>query len=43
MSARIWITADTHFTHAEAISLFARQVAAGDVAGMDDLDRKSVV
>ncbi|MBM4009219.1 MAG: hypothetical protein FJ285_06465 [Planctomycetes bacterium] len=37
MSARIWITADTHFTHTEAIGLFARPVAAGDVKGMDDL------
>jgi len=37
MSARIWITADTHFTHTEAIGLFARPVAAGDVTGMDDL------
>lgn len=35
MSRTIWVTADTHFTHAEAIGYFARPVAAGDCAAMD--------
>ncbi len=37
MAKRIWITADTHFGHEEAIGLFARPIAAGDVQGMDAL------
>ncbi len=37
MSKRVWVTADTHFGHEEAIGLFARPVAAGDVEAMDAL------
>lgn len=37
MARRIWVTADTHFGHAEAIGLFARPVALGDVEAMDEL------
>lgn len=37
MARRIWITADTHFGHEEAIGLFARPVALHDVAAMDEL------
>ena len=36
MAKRIWVTADTHFGHAEAIGLFARPIAAGDVTAMDE-------
>ncbi len=35
MAKRIWVTADTHFGHHNAISLFARPIAAGDVDAMD--------
>ena len=35
MAAQIWVTADTHFGHEEAIRLFARPVR--DVQEMDDL------
>ncbi|MSR44543.1 MAG: hypothetical protein EXS15_04170 [Phycisphaerales bacterium] len=37
MAKRIWVTADTHFGHSEAIGLFARPVADGDVHSMDEL------
>ncbi len=37
MAKRIWVTADTHFGHLEAIGLFARPVAIDDVNGMDEL------
>jgi len=37
MAQRIWVTADTHFGHKEAIGLFARPVALDDVDAMDEL------
>lgn len=37
MAKRIWVTADTHFGHTEAIGLFARPVAINDVRSMDEL------
>ena len=41
MAKRIWVTADTHFGHADAIGLFARPLAINDVKSMDEflLDR----
>ncbi len=37
MTSRTFVTADTHFGHAEAISLFARPVALGDTKSMDEM------
>ena len=41
MTGRVWVTADTHFGHAQATSLFARPVAIDDACAMDEflLDR----